>query len=232
MRPIVLINSQPFADIATIVVNEITYYPLRNALVEAHIDPDRPQEQIQALIVTSKHAVKALSQEMQKYPKMRAFLEIPTFAIGSGSAHALQKEGFGVEFVCHDSHGESFGNELVHRLKNRPTLYLRAKKIVSGLDERLTEAKIPFRQIIAYKNTTKTLAKSDQPAPRAIIIFTSPSNYFSFVQNFGWEGSYIAIAIGMTTFGAFGREVMGYVSPVQTIEGCVEFAKEIARIYP
>ena len=48
------------------------------------------------------------------------------------------------------------------------------------------------------------------------------------MQNFSWDGSYIAIAIGLTTFSVFDASVEAFVSPKQDVPGCIEFAREIA----
>lgn len=232
MREIVLVNSKPFRDIKTLVVNEIVHFPLHSALIEAHISPVNPKRDIQALIFTSKHAIKALAKEIDSRPQMSEFYQIPSFVIGAGSAQSLQKYNFTLEYISPDSHGEGFANELVEKLKGKNALYIRAKKIVSRLDERLSEAKVSLKQVIAYENKTKILPQELKPTPRSIVIFTAPSNYYSFVQNFGWDGSYVAIAIGMTTFGVLAKEITRYVAPKQSIESCVEFAQEIAHIYP
>ena len=163
---------------------------------------------------------------------MQDFYKIPSFVIGAGSAQSLQKYHFNLEYVSPDSHGENFANELIEKLSGKNALYIRAKKIVSRLDERLNEAKVSLKQVIAYENKTKTLPQELKPAPRSIVIFTAPSNYYSFIQNFGWDGSYVAIAIGMTTFGVLAKEITRYVAPKQSIESCIDFAKEIANIYP
>ena len=230
MRDIVLVNSKPFKDIKTLVVNEIIYFPLHNALIEARINPSNPD--IEALIFTSKHAIKSLAKEIDSRPQMSRFYQIPSFVIGAGSAQSLQQYNFNLEYVSPDSHGEVFANELIQKLKGKNALYIRAKKIVSRLDERLNDAKVSLKQVIAYENKTKILPKNLKPAPRSILIFTAPSNYYSFVQNFGWDGSYVAVAIGMTTFGVLAKESTRYVSPKQNIESCVEFAKGIAQIFP
>lgn len=232
MRDIVLVHSQTMPDIKTLIVNKVEYCPIKRILLESHIDPLRPARQINALIFTSRNAIQSLIQEIQRYKEMQSFKEIPSFVIGSQSAKVLKDNGFCVEFVGSNSYGEEFTSEIIPFLKKRKPLYFRAKKIVSGLDERLLEAGIALKQVIAYENKTLTLDSALKPEPRSIVIFTAPSNYYSFVQNFGWDGSYIAIAIGITTFGAFNKDVEGYVSPKQTIQSCLEFAQEIATKSP
>jgi len=232
LRDIILINSKPIPNIKTLVVNKIEYVPIKKALIESHINPKHPSKSIDALIFTSKNAIKSLAKEIDNNPEMQEFLTIPCYVISSVSAHTLQKYNFNIEFIGNDSYGDGFAGEIIPLLINKTPLYFRAKKIISHLDEKLLEAKIHLRQIVAYENKTLNLDSNLKPPPRSIIIFTAPSHYYSFIHNFGWDGSYIAIAIGMTTFGIFHSEVEGFVSPKPSISDCLEFAKELATKIP
>ena len=76
MREIILINSTPFPTIPTLIVNTIHYLPLYKALLEVGINPQCPKDTINALIFTSKHAIKALLQELQTHRDMLDFSKI------------------------------------------------------------------------------------------------------------------------------------------------------------
>ena len=184
---------------------------------------------IDVMIMTSKHAVHALEQSMNSHNELKALWEKRAFAIGSGTANALEQAGISVEFVSPSGHGASFCQELITRLQGRRALYLRAKHIISGLDSTLSQAQIPLIQIIAYTNTPLHLPKSAKPPRDSIVIFTAPSNYRAFIENFGWDSSYIAIAIGESTFAAFSQDsrARSYISPKQTLESCVALAKSL-----
>lgn len=228
MREIVLINSTISKEIPTLCVSEIRYLPIYDALLESNIPPYAIKEHIDALIFTSKHAISALMCAMEQHSELRAFLEIPVFAIGAGCERVLKNAGFCIEFISNTSHGESFAREIIARSCRHRLLYLRAQSIVSNLDLTLKQAQIPLTQIIAYTNTPKSLPHSQKPAPHSVLIFSAPSNYHAFVQNFGWDSSYIAIAIGQTTLRAFAPDVIAYTSPKQTLESCIKLAKELA----
>lgn len=228
MREIVLINSTISKEIPTLCVSEIRYLPIYDALLESNIPPYAIKEHIDALIFTSKHAISALMCAMEQHSELRAFLEIPVFAIGAGCERVLKNAGFCIEFISSTSHGESFAREIIARSCRHRLLYLRAQSIISNLDLTLKQAQIPLTQIIAYTNTPKSLPHSQKPAPHSVLIFSAPSNYHAFVQNFGWDSSYIAIAIGQTTLRAFAPDVIAYTSPKQTLESCIKLAKELA----
>lgn len=229
MRDIVLIHSTISQEIPTLCVSEIHYLPIYDALLESNIPPHAPQECIDALIFTSKHAVFSLMQAMAKRKELSAFAKIPAFAIGEKCAQALTQAGFAVEFVSSTSHGESFAREIIERANGRKMLYFRAKDIASNLDLLLTQAQIPLAQITAYTKQPKPLSQSLKPRPQSVLIFTAPSHYHFFVQNFGWDPSYIAVAIGQTTLRAFAPSTICYASPTQSLESCIDLAKILAQ---
>ncbi|CBG40271.1 uroporphyrinogen-III synthase [Helicobacter mustelae] len=225
MRKIVLVSSKPHADVETLVVNEIEHLDMLDSLRELRGDFD-------ALVLTSKNAAQSLQQNIKKYPQFEYLKKIPAYAIGESSAQTLGEHGFCVEYVGKDSHGSGFADEIIPMLRGKKVLYFRAKKIVSKLDERLQAARIILKQIVAYENKRNNTHILPKPKPKSILIFTAPSHYLSFVQNFSWDGSYIAIAIGLTTFSVFDEEIEAFVSPRQDIQSCIHFAKEIALRLP
>lgn len=232
MREIVLINSKEVPNVKTLVVNKIELLNIKKAILEQHIKLNRLCEEINALIFTSKFACKSLVKNIEDDPELDIFRSIPAFVIGENTAQELRDFNFTIEYVGFDSHGAGFSSEIIPLLKNRKPLYFRAKKIISGLDVKLLEAKIKLKQIIAYENKTTIVGESFKPAPKTILIFTAPSHYLAFRRNFGWDGSYSAIAIGMTTFNIFDDDVEAFVSPKQSIESCIEFAKDLALKLP
>lgn len=224
MRDIILVHSKEYPGVDTLVINEIEYLDMLEVLREIKKD-------FGALVFTSKNAIKSLQKTIEKHSQFEYLKKIPAYVIGEGSAKTLEKYGFNIEYVGQDSHGFGFAGEIIPLLKRKKVLYFRAKKIVSGLDERLLEEKIYLKQIIAYENK-RSKAGIKKPLPKSILIFTAPSHYTSFIQKFSWDGSYIAIAIGLTTFSVFDTEIEAFVSPRQDIESCIEFAKEIAMRLP
>lgn len=199
---------------------------------QSHLLAAAIADSIDVMIMTSKHAVYALEQSMRSHSELKALWEKRAFAIGSGTANALEQAGIGVGFVSPSGHGASFSKELIARLQGRRALYLRAEHIISGLDHALKLAQIPFIQITAYTNTPLRLPISAKPAHGSIVIFTAPSNYRAFVENFGWDRSYIAIAIGKSTFAAFSQDsrASSYISPKQTLESCITLAKSLCTL--
>lgn len=220
MRDIILIGSKEEVNVKSLVVSEIEL--LQFSLNLKNID---------ALIFTSKYAITSIANNSDRL-KDFSWKNIPSFVIGKSSADYLIKMGGTIEYIGEDSHGDGFANEIIPLLKNRSPLYVRAKKIVSHINEKLIHQKIKLHEVIGYENKVKKLDPKLAPKPNSILIFTAPSHYKAFLSNFKWDGSYIAIAIGMTTFGVFDAGVNAFVSPKQSIKACIEFAKELNTRLP
>lgn len=220
MRDIILIGSKKEPNVESLIVSEIELLPFPMNL-----------KNIDALIFTSRYAITSIASNAKRLNDY-SWQEIPSFVIGQGSANYLLEMGGKVEYVGQDSHGDGFANEIIPLLKNRHPLYIHAKKIVSHINEKLLHHKIKLSEVVAYENKVKKLDARFAPKPNSILIFTAPSHYKAFLSNFKWDGSYIAIAIGMTTFGVFDASVNAFVSPKQSIQACINFAKELNTKLP
>lgn len=220
MRDIILIGSKKEPNVESLIVSEIELLPFPMNL-----------KNIDALIFTSRYAITSIASNAKRLND-HSWQEIPSFVIGQGSANYLLEMGGKVEYVGQDSHGDGFANEIIPLLKNRYPLYIHAKKIVSHINEKLLHHKIKLSEVVAYENKVKKLDARLAPKPNSILIFTAPSHYKAFLSNFKWDGSYIAIAIGMTTFGVFDAGVNAFVSPKQSIQACINFAKELNTKLP
>lgn len=222
MREIILVGTKPCSELKSIVVSEITINEIPKDVLQ-----DRD-----CLIFTSRYAINALAKSAKNCEQLAHWVNMPSYVIGGSSAKQLEEYSANVAFIGSDAHGANFAKELVEKLQDKHPLYLRAERIVSNLNQKLLEAKIDLKECIAYSNQPKNLDMSLKPASNSVLIFTAPSAYQSFKQNFGWDGSYVAVAIGMTTFSAFDSDVMGFVSQIQSIEGCITLAKDLAQSLP
>lgn len=220
MREIFLIGSRAEEGVKSLVVSEIKILPFEMNL-----------QNIDALIFTSRYAIKSMADNAQRLNDDR-WKSIPSFVIGRGSATYLQNLGGSIEYIGKDSHGDGFAKEIIPLLKNRHPLYVHAKKIVSGINEKLIHHKIKLSEVIAYENKTLKLDANLTPPPSSILIFTAPSHYKAFLSNFKWDGSYLAIAIGMTTFGVFDAGIDAFVAPEQSVQSCIDFAKDLRMRLP
>ena len=199
-----------FEGVKTLVLNEIKFNKFSVNLAE-----------FDALVLTSKNSVNALKFN-QILP---ASLQI--CSIGDGTSRAASEFGLAQIYTAQNAHGNDFAAEIAPFLKNKKTLFLRARETASNVGEILRESGVNLTQIIAYENVFKPLNEEQKPPKNSVIIFTAPSAVRNFTRNFGWDESYKAVAIGLTT----AKELEIFTSPAvsaqQNINSCVSLAKTL-----
>ena len=199
-----------FEGVKTLVLNEIKFNKFSVNLAE-----------FDALALTSKNSVNAL-----KFNQISpASLQI--YSIGDGTSRAASEFGFAQIYTAKNAHGNDFAAEIAPLLKGKKILFLRARETASSVGEILRESGVNLTQIIAYENVFKPLEKEQKPPKNSAIIFTAPSAVRNFMRNFGWDESYKAVAIGLTT----AKELEIFTSPAvsaqQNINSCVSLAKTL-----
>ncbi|WP_096013422.1 uroporphyrinogen-III synthase [Campylobacter lanienae] len=174
-----------------------------------------------AIIVTSKNSINAL-----KFNSI-ALTDILVFAIGKATALACKEFGFTQIYEALNSHGSEFGAEILEKLYGKRVLFIKAKETISNLDIYFTQNGIDISVIDGYENLILKKDISSKPKPNSILIFTSPINVRAFIQNFNWDDSYKAVAIGKATAQALKPYTDPIISKSQTIKDCVELAKSL-----
>lgn len=176
-----------------------------------------------ALIVTSKNSINAL-----KFNSI-ALTDILVFAIGSATALACKEFGFMQIYEAKNSHGDEFGAEILNSLRDKKVLFIKAKETVSNLDIYFSQNGIDITTVDGYENLILYPNDIKKPEPNSTIIFTSPMNTRAFIQNFGWDNSYQAVAIGKATAAALSSYCDNIiVSNTQNLKSCIELAKNIS----
>ena len=199
-----------FKGVKTLVLNEIKFNKFSVNLAE-----------FGALILTSKNSVNAL-----KFNRiLPASLQI--YSIGESTSRAASEFGFSQIYTAKNAHGNDFAAESATLLKGKKTLFLRARETASSVSEILRENGVNLTQIIAYENVFKPLEKEQKPPKNSVIIFTAPSAVRNFTRNFGWDESYKAVAIGLTTAEELEIFTSPAVSAQQNINSCVSLAKTL-----
>lgn len=209
---IYLLNERKFQGVQNLVLNEIVYYDFTIDLNE-----------FDALIITSKNALKALEKS-----KNVLNLELKIYAVGQSTANFASKLGFkNVNFPK-----KSYANELVKEfcseLKGQKCLYLRAKKIASNLNTDLRALGVDLTEIIVYENIDKALKdfKLIQPC---IFIFSSPSSVENFLKNFKFHPKDTIIALGQSTASKLKAYENLIICEKQNLNDCVAMAKNIIK---
>ena len=209
MRDIILLNDIPYEGAINLPLFEINYLPSTIDLL-----------QYDALIFTSKNAIKAIDTINQEWKN------IHSYCIAPKTAQVIQSYQGQNVFTGKKSHGDDFALELIPLLKNKKALYIKAAKTVSKLTSILREANIAVDELTAYETVCTTKAFS-APKENSIIIFTSPSSVECFFKKFSWKKSYQAIVIGQTTAKYLPKTIDFIISPIQSIDSCIKLAQSL-----
>ncbi len=175
------------------------------------------------LIFTSKQGVIALDEISGG-----SWKNTPAAAIGKMTAQEIQKRGGEVVYIASKAYGDILSRELSVRFKSFRWLYPRPKVVASKIASDLRKAGVDVDEKVIYETSCKAYDKEARPEEGAILIFTSPSIVDCFFKQFGWSGSYTAVAIGKKTAAAFPEGVECKISPSQSIPDTVAFARSLA----
>ncbi len=175
------------------------------------------------LIFTSKQGVTALDEISGG-----SWKEIPAAAIGKMTAEEVKRRGGEVIFVASRAYGDVLAKELSERFGSFRWLYPRPKVVASKIAADLRAAGISVEERVIYETRCREYDVRSKPKEGAVLIFTSPSIVNCFLNRFGWSESYIAVAIGRKTAEAFEEGMECRVSPSQTIEDTIAFAKSLS----
>lgn len=153
---------------------------------------------------------------------------IPSLAIGEATAKIVKKCGGKLEYIAKNFYGDSFAKEIINCFsKNSNFLYPRAKRVVSNLVDILKKEGFNIEEKIVYETICQDCKHLKKPPKNSYIIFSSPSTIECFLKCFGWDNSYKAVAIGKKTASFIPKGIDFIISPVQTLQGSIDFIKDI-----
>ena len=174
-----------------------------------------------ALIFTSKNAIKALNSMDDTWKK------IPSYAIAPQTAKVVKSLGGKLQLVGHEHHGDEFAKEIIKELKGKKALYVGGAKIVSNLVDILQQNKIQCDNLVVYETVCKEYKKKIKLPKHSTIIFSSPSTIECFLKNVTWDETFTAISIGHTTAKFFPEYIKPVISDNTSLESCVKKALEL-----
>ncbi len=177
----------------------------------------------QAIIFSSKNGVKSVAKFFHEWRN----LEI--FAIGEATKSEILKLGFTKVFVSQSAYGDEFAKQISHLLQNKKTLVIRAKKVISNIDEILQQKGAKVKSIKTYKNSCKKLKNFTKPHKNSTLIFTAPSIVKCFLKKFKLKKSYKIICIGKKTALSLPKNRNFQIPNQQSIEECVKLALSLNR---
>ncbi len=211
-RPVYLLSPTPAEGVRHLPMIEFVTIPQK-------IDFDL----YDGLIFTSKQGVAALDEICGE-----SWKEIPAAAIGKMTAEEVEKRGGEVIFVASKAYGDVLAKELSERFESFRWLYPRPKVVASKIAAELRAAGISVDEKVIYETRCREYDTRSKPEEGAVLIFTSPSIVNCFLKRFEWSESYTAVAIGRKTAEVFEDGMECRVSPSQTIEDAVTFARSLS----
>ena len=183
------------------------------------LSPSISFDGIDFLIFTSKNGVRAVDRVNKEWKK------IPSFAIGKATAKEIEKYGGKIEYIAKSAYGDEFAKEIIEKYKNKTFLFLRAKKIISPINEIFKNSTNILKEIIVYETVcNKPNKKLIKPST---VIFSSPSTVecFAKINNFD---NIKAIAIGKKTKKALLNYINDILMPeTPSIKECIHLAKNV-----
>jgi len=206
-RPVYLLSS-------TVVDGALNLGVIETLFFEPLINID----EFDALIFTSKKGVFGLDRLGVDWKRK------PSIAIGEATAETIKTLKGRVSFVSSEAYGDELASEIANKYRSLKFLYPRAKTIASNLPQILKKrgadiTDVPIYETVCAKNS------SEAPADGSIIVFSSPSTAKCFFEKYGWRESYGCVAIGKTTAASIDFCSDVRISPRQTLEAAVIFAK-------
>ena len=172
-----------------------------------------------ALIITSKQGIVALDEI--SHGKWKS---TPVATIGKSTAKEVKNRGGEVIFVASNAYGDVLAREIILNFKEFRWLYLRPKVVVSKIAQDLRSYGIEIEEKIIYKTNCIKYDCSLKPCSESVLIFTSPSIVKCFFENFSWDDSWRAVAIGKKTAFAFPNYVKPKISPSTSIDDAIQFS--------
>ena len=215
MRDIYLLNDEKYEGIKNFATFEINF-----------LDVNINCSKFDAIIFTSKNSVLAL----EKIDKSWKNLEI--YSIGKGTSKLINELGGRVFHEAKNSYGDEFAIEIAPLLKDKKVVFPRAKDVVSDIVGILQFSCVNVKDYVVYENRCKKPSDIvSKPNHEDIFIFTSPSSVKCFLQYYALSKENIIVAIGKKTAKAIPEKFKVYIPKEQTIDSCVEFAKELSKTY-
>ncbi|MCH5336272.1 MAG: uroporphyrinogen-III synthase [Campylobacter sp.] len=206
---IYLLNSTPFEGVKNLILNEIVFYDFSVNLAEFN-----------ALIITSKNALKALKQS-----KNPLNFDLQIYAVGENTAKEALNLGFKKVKFPKKSYAKELFEEFKEELKELKCLYLRAKKIASTLDKDLLHFGVDLTQKIVYENIYKE-SKNPLNHP-CIIIFSSPLSVENFLKNYEIKDEDKLVALGKSTAKKLKDYKNLFICEKQDLKESVKLAKSL-----
>ena len=185
-----------------------------NSLDITFFKPEIDFSKYDYLIITSKQASKALEQ----YEK-ELYIDKPALCISQQSAKSFEALG-GKILAIGGGYGDTLEEKIKLYPKSKKWLYLRAKEIASDFVKVCKKDGYKIDEAIVYESRCSKEIANVKVEDDAVLIFTSPSSVYCFLQSSELLVSHKVIVIGKTTAKALPQNIDYTISEEKTINGC------------
>ncbi|MEF3192058.1 MAG: uroporphyrinogen-III synthase [Campylobacterales bacterium] len=177
----------------------------------------------EALILTSRHALTSLTLSNLDWR------QIPAFCVGKKTAKRVEQEGGVIGGIA----PEGVGEQLLIPMREsgfRRFWWPSGRDVATDI---VTMAKGEgfevIRTVVYETRCTDTTSENQRPLPGSTIIFTSPKTAHCFLERYGWEEGWRAVAIGPTTLAALPDSLNASLSPKPDFESAVAWAMGLLK---
>lgn len=170
-----------------------------------------------AVIFTSKQAVKALDRRASDWKRLKLF------SIGAATSETIASFGGEVCFESPSQNANQFAAAIASLYGDLAFFYPRARVVFGDLEGELKRRGVACRSEILYETAPKPIDAKSIP-PNAAIVFSAPSVVKSFFSQIKWQSGWRAIALGESAAKALESYAPCLISPQADIEAAVAFA--------
>ena len=152
--------------------------------------------QFDALIITSKNALKAL-----KFNQISTKFKGTLYAVGEKTVKYAMKMGFENIKFASKQNAKALFDEFKDEFKTLKILYLRGENVAFDIKKECEKKRLKCEQIIAYKNVFKPCENAfKKPLIHpCVLIFSSPLSVEFFLKIYQFQSDDTFIAIGKST---------------------------------
>jgi uroporphyrinogen-III synthase len=174
-----------------------------------------------AFLITSRNSIKALKEMYD----IGSLLQKKLYCIGKGSADVAKEAGF-LDIETYESkNGDEFAKKIAPLLKDKKTILLRPKKVISKIKETLKKEHVDIDELVVYETMCKK--SSVEIDERSVIIFSSPSSIECFFKSYSWRDDLQAVVIGEVTATHMPKDITYELSVLSSLQECVKIAKKV-----
>ncbi len=172
------------------------------------------------LLFTSKNCVDMVDSIDKRWR------EYPIISIGEATTQKIKELGGSILFSS-KGYGESLVQDITQKFSHLKLLFLRPKVVATDIRSQLQTFGITIDEQIIYETQCVHHDTMKKPLKGSVIIFTSPSTVKCFFDNFEWDESYRAVAIGRVTANAFPKSIDCVIPQKPLIDTCIKEAQNL-----